>query len=259
MTLLVLASAQDVTASRFAEFAAGSGVRTVVASGFEQVGLTVTVTRDRLHQSKVTVGGADVCGVLNRGQGSWGEERSVEQTFMASESYAIFWSTLALWPGPVVNRPSAQGFFPRLDPLELAGHDGIAPPPAVILNGAEALSGRVSRISDWTVLDPDAPRDPFDVVQITRIDPARTRHILVAGAEAFDLNAADGRLRADLAGRVAPVLTWLHAQGTDFAEFTVQMEPEATRLLDASCWPGHHQFTRLEEPVYSALLKRLAS
>ncbi|WP_103335538.1 hypothetical protein [Amycolatopsis sp. CA-126428] len=255
MTLLVIAPDTDETAARFAGFAAGQGIPAVVAHGFGRVGVSVRATRERVCRARLTFDGAEVGGILNRGTGGWGDEPDPDRAFAAAETYAALWSAVALWPGPVVNRPSEHGFLARLDPLELAGAGVVEPPRTVILNDGSAPGREVHRIPEWTVVDPDAPRRRFDVVQIA--DPGRTRRFVVAGAEVFELGAAGGRLARETADRVAPIVGWLRGRGTVFAGFRAELGAAVPRLADVSCWPGHELFPDLEDQVYAALLAGL--
>ncbi|WP_018503492.1 hypothetical protein [Parafrankia discariae] len=259
MTLLVIAPDTDDTAGRFADFANRGGVPTVVAAEFGRVGITVRVTRDRVCRTRITIDEVEVSGVLTRGLGDWGHEPDTQRAFVSAERYAAFWSAVALWPGPVVNRPSARGFFPRLDPLELARYGAVAPPRTVILNAGSAPGTTMYRLPSWAMVDPDAPRSRFDVVQIGDSDPSRTRRVVLAGSTAFDVSTTGDRLDPDLADRVAPVISWLRRSGMDFVDFTVELEDGVTRLLDVSCWPDRRLFPLVEERVYTALLNRLTS
>ncbi|MET8994404.1 hypothetical protein [Amycolatopsis sp. NPDC004169] len=257
MTLLVIAPDADETAARFAAFATAQGHPAVVAHGFGRVAVSVRVTRERTCRARLTVDGAEVAGILNRGTGGWSEEPDPDRAFAAAETYAAFWSAVALWPGPVVNRPSEHGFFARLDPLELAGTGAVEPPRTVILNDGSAPGREVYRIPEWTVVDPAVPRSRFDVVQIG--DPGRARRFLVAGAEVFEVGDASGRLDAETADRVAPIVTWLRGRGAVFADFRVELDAGVPRLADVSSWPGHDLFPDREDRVYAALLAGLAS
>ncbi|MGV9360388.1 hypothetical protein [Amycolatopsis sp. NPDC003731] len=257
MTLLVIAADTDETAVRFADFAISQGVPAVVAHGFGRVGVSVRATRERICRARLTCDGVEVSGILNRGTGGWGDEPDPDRAFAAAETYAAFWSAVALWPGPVVNRPSEHGFFARLDPLELASAGVVEPPRTVILNDGSAPGREVYRIPEWTVLDPDAPRSRFDVVQIS--DPGRTRRFVVAGAELFEAGGAGPRLDAATADRVAPIVAWIRRRGTMFADFRVDLDAGIPRLADVLCWPGHHLFPDFEDQVYAALLAGLTS
>jgi hypothetical protein len=256
VTLLVIAPDTDETAARFAGFAGEHGVPAVVAQEFGRVGVSVHATRDRACRARLTLDGVEVSGILNRGIGGWGADPDPDRTFAAAETYAAFWSAVALWPGPVVNRPSEHGFFARLDPLELAAAGVVEPPRTVILNDGSAPGRDVYRIPEWTAVDPEAPRSRFDVVQIG--DPARTRRILVAGPEVFEVGGTERRLDGETAGRVAPIVAWLRRWGPAFADFTVEPAAGVPRLVDVSCWPGHDLFPDLADQVYAALLTGLA-
>jgi hypothetical protein len=259
MTLLVLAPRTDETARRFARFADGHGVPAVVADGFGRVQVTVHATRERVCRTRFTVDGTEVRAILVRGVTDWGHEPDAERAFVRAETYAAFWSAVALWPGPVVNRPSARGFFPRMDPLELAASGAVAPPRTVILNDGTAPGDDVYRISDWTTMAPGAPRSRFDVVRIDDRHPAGAHRILVAGTAVFELtgSGAGQLLEPALVRRLSPVLDWLARNGMDFADFTVEREGGVPRLVDVSCLPGHHLFADIEDRVHAALLDRL--
>ncbi|MDS0137868.1 MULTISPECIES: hypothetical protein [unclassified Amycolatopsis] len=257
MTLLVIAPGSDETAVRFAGFALRQGVPAVVSAGFGRVGVSVHATRDRACSTRLTLDGAEVSGVLNRGVGDWGEESDPDRSFAAAETYAAFWSAVALWPGPVVNRPSERGFFARLDPLEQAGTGLVEPPRTVVLNDGSAPGNDVYRIPEWTAMAPEAPRSRFDVVQIADRDPARSHRFVVAGAGVFDVGAAGGEPSGKTADLVAPIAGWLRRRGMGFADFTVEFEAEVVRLTDVSCWPSHHLFPHLEDRIYTALLSEL--
>jgi hypothetical protein len=247
VTLLVLAPATDETARRFAGFAARNGVPSVVADSFGRVGVTVRATRDRARRVRITVDGAEVRAILTRGAGDWIREADAERAFVRAETHAAFWSAVALWPGPVVNRPSEHGFPPRMDPLELAASGAVAPPRTVILNDGTAPGAEVYRLSDWSRIAPGEPRSRFDVVRID--DRGPVSRVLVAGAGVFALSGGGEDL--------SPVLDWLGRNGMDFAEVTVARDGDVLRLYDVSCLPGHHLFAHIEERVYAALLDRL--
>jgi len=247
MTLLVLAPDDDETADRFAAFARDSERTVVVANDLDRIAVSVRVSRDRVSRTRIAVDGVEVTAILSRGLGPWGDEPDADRAFAAAETYAVLWSALALWDGPVVNRPSPQGFFPRLDPLDLVATGAVAASRTVVLNDGSAPGAEVFRLPDWTPLEPDAPRDRFTVVRISDRDPARTRQILVAGTEviALDGGGLDG---------VAPVVAWIRRTGVDFATFTVE---DDHRLHDVSCFPRHHQFAHVERRVHTALLAGL--
>jgi hypothetical protein len=257
MTLLVVAADTDGTARRFADFANSSGVATVLTAGFGRVGVTVRATRNRACTARITFDGVDVRGVLTRGIGEWGQESDPERAFISSEKYAAYWSVLALWPGPVVNRPSPDGFFPRLDPLELVRVGAVAAPRTVILNDGTAPGNDVYRLPGWTRVDVDLPRSRFDVVQVCDSDSTRVHRVLVAADAAFEVGGSERRLEPDVADLVAPVLAWLRHNDIGFADFTIEHDGGIPRLLDVSCFPSHHLFPHIEEQVYAALLNRL--
>src|SRR6201999_3677871 len=53
--------------------------------------------------------------IVNRGGIALDDELPSEVQFAAFERLAGWWSALALFPGPVINRPTRFGYLPRLD------------------------------------------------------------------------------------------------------------------------------------------------
>ncbi|MFG2873785.1 hypothetical protein ACGFYU_01965 [Streptomyces sp. NPDC048337] len=257
MTLLVLAESADETAVRFARFASDRGVEAVVAAGFDRLAVTVTVSHDLRPRSTILVDGRPPVGVFCRGRLDSSPPLTPAARFAAGEEQASVWAAMALWPGPVINRPTVHGYPPRLDPLELAASTPDIRPAGTIANGRDVPGNHAYRISDYTQLDP-ATRGLYDVVHITQIDERRTHQLLIAGTSTFDVSDPDHRLDlARHAPHVALIRHWLHAKQTDFALVTVGTSdtPDgALRLLEASPWANHHQFASVEDAAYTALL-----
>ncbi|MFI8103827.1 hypothetical protein [Streptomyces sp. NPDC086023] len=275
MTLLVLAEDGDETAVRFARFATGRGVDTVVAAGFDRLSVTVRVSRGLRHRSTVLVDGRPPVGILCRGlpaaspSPSSSASPSAAARFAAAERQAALWAAVALWPGPVVNRPTVYGYPPRLDPLELAASSSRILAAGTLTDGPDEPGNHAYRLDDHAELDP-AARTPYDVVHVTRIDAGRTRRFLVAGAATFGLGSLGDRLAlARRAREVASIRDWLHARRTEFAIVTVSTPDGDDRderddrndgallLLEASPWASHHHFGPVEDAAYAALLDRL--
>lgn len=263
MTLLVLAESGDETARRFARFATREGVETVVVAGFGRIAVTVTVSRALRARSTVLVDGRTPAGILCRGGADISTQPTPAARFAAGERQATVWAAVALWPGPVVNRPTAHGYPPRLDPLELAASTPGIQAAGTLTDGPDAAGNHAYRLSDHTQLDA-AGRTPYDVVHLTPVDESRTHQLLIAGTSTFDLGAPTHRLDLARYGpQVARIRDWLRAKDTDFAIVTVAT-PDGTetaggplRLLEASPWANHHHFKAVEDAAYAALLNGL--
>ncbi|MEU3777701.1 hypothetical protein AB0F11_31795 [Streptomyces sp. NPDC032472] len=285
MTILVLAPPDDETAGRFGRFAEGRGHRVIAPAGFGEVAVTVTADRSAAARVELSTAGERIRGVFHRGLlppgAPDGPSAAADAAFAYAESLAVWWSVLALWPGPVVNRPSPAGFVPHLDPLTAAALPGMAMPPSSMTSSAigpvppllpRAATGErinVNRVRDGAFLGHGAAAmregegegegvgHGAEVLRFTGFDPERTRHVLLAGDEEFDLSDPTGTLAPGPRDRLAPLLTRLRSLGATFAVVVVQPEGERMRLLDISCHPVHHQFAHLEHRVFAAVLNGL--
>jgi hypothetical protein len=260
MTLLILAEASDDTAARFAAFAESRGIEAVLASEFGSVEVTITVERDLRHRCVILADGRPVTAILNRGPVGLSSQRSSAMRFAAEERYAALWAALALWPGPVINRPSEYGFPPRLDPLEAAMLSPALQAVGAIANNHEVPGNYAYRVDDWSQLDA-ATVAPHEVVHVIDLDESRTHRMLVAGTRTFDVSEPGYPLdAARYAVRIQELRRWLESKFVDFAIITMLSSDApggALGLLEISPWVHRFQFESVEDAVYSALLERL--
>ncbi|MDN0198735.1 hypothetical protein [Streptomyces sp. S.PNR 29] len=235
---------------------------------FDEVAVTVTAGRDAACAVDLSVAGERVRAVLHRGLGppEAADDDMVagEAAFLQAEAQAVWWSALALWPGPVSNRASPDGFVPYIDPLAAARLPGVTLPPSSIgglLHTPRPGERRnVHRVRDGMFLGHGSAatsRGEGEILRFTCFDPDRTRHVLLAGDDVFDLSEPTGALAAVHRARLAPMVDRLRSLGATFCLLVIQPEGEGFRLLDVSCHPVHHQFAPLRRQVFGSLLRWL--
>ena len=186
--LLVLAPMEDEVAVRFEHAARSHGVP-VTRATMEAVSMRVALDSAGTAGVALACDGEPVRGVLNRGFAI-----DPAAAFDDSERLAAWWSALACFDGPVVNRPSRVGFLPELDTLSLPAHVpglalapmsiGSAAPPEVVgrtINVHSARDGRFLRRGGGEDCEDD------DLRSYTAFDPERTFRILVVGDRCFTI------------------------------------------------------------------------
>src|SRR5665213_1333172 len=198
--LLILAGAEDRTAQRFGASAERLGIPCAIPRSAAEVGMRMLAERDGTVSCRLSIGEEQqpVRAVLNRGL------PFSDQPFVEAELMASWWAALACFPGPVINRPSRDGFLPNPDVLRLASPEsGIELPPIRIATSRElaihAPATHLRRLSDGGhagsfAAVPEAGFDDGEVYAATRFDPSRTCQVLVAGNEFFDLSHENGCL-----------------------------------------------------------------
>ncbi|MFG2951370.1 hypothetical protein [Streptomyces adustus] len=261
MTLLVLAPSDDETARMFCAFAAERGHRAVMPRGFNEVCVTVTSGRDASYHVDLRVAGEQVRGVLHRGIGAPGGEDG-DAMFAHAEALAVWWSALALWQGPTVNRATRQGFLPPLDPLLLARVPGVTLPPSSLGRplhaAAPAQRVNVHRERDGRFLGRDTEAQvPDEILRFTLFDPDRVRYVLLAGDQVFEPSETGGIPAVATRAALAPLLDRLRSLGADFCLLVLEPTGGGWRLLHVSALPTYHQFEPVLHPVFQALLDRL--
>lgn len=258
--LLILAQPGDETADRIAAFARQAGVPCRRLNHCREV--EVSVRAERHGAVRVDLAPA-ARAVLNRGL-PLDREDSDDGDFRRAEMIATWWSALAAFPGPVVNRPTLAGFLPRLETVSLAAAvpDLLAPgyigPPGCDLPAAPAVN--VHRLRDAAYLGRHGPAlalDEDELYVYTPFDPDRVVRLLLAGERVFDLDSGNGDLDPGMAKRLGPLLQELRRRQATFSRVVLGWSGDELHLLQATAFPGVHQYRRLENEVHRALLEYL--
>jgi len=253
--LLVLAPPEDEVATRFERMVRSRGVG-VARAAIGTVSMQVELTRSGTASVELRALGARVHGVLNRGLSI-----DSESQFEDSERLAAWWSALAYFPGPVVNRPSRLGFLPELDVLSLVErvpnldlapmHIGSKTPPS--------LTGSITNIHsarDGRFLGRGNLHGEEELCLFTGFDPERTCRILWAGDKSF---ATDIKPSASIgaAGVIKALGKELRSLSATFSLVVLQVSSSSIELVHATPVPNLSNFMELEEDVYEALLNHL--
>jgi hypothetical protein len=262
--LLILAHPHDHTADRFAAFLRADRVPCLRLRSWREAEVTVHAERDGTTRVELLAGGEPVSAVLNRGLPTdWSVSK--DEGFRAAELTAAWWTGLAFFPGPVINRPTAAGFTPHLDAGSLAAAvPGLGRRAVVGLPGCEvpeAPAVNVHSLRDGRFLGklfPDLSLDDQEPCLFTPFDPDRTRRLLVAGERLFDLADNAGRVAPPLRARLEPLLAELRRREATFCRIVVEESDTGLNLLHASPFPAVDQYRRLEEAVHRALREFLS-
>lgn len=267
--LLVLAQPYDETARRFVAFAEERGIHCLMPRLASEPELSVEVERDGSATVEIRAGDGwtRVRGVLNRGLPRV-EGPSEGEQFRSAETLASWWAALALFPGPVINRPSGMAFIPDLSISPLVRDAaGIRAAPAQIgsepprlpaeprvnihrLRTGEYL-GYLSAAGDSRGIVDD------EILVYTGFDPAQTLHILLAGSQTFNLSSDLGYLSPPLERRLAPLTERLRALDARFSLLVVQPGIDIIRVVHATPFPSIRQYERIAAAVHEALLEAL--
>jgi hypothetical protein len=264
--LLVLASPADRAADRFAEWARVAGVDCVRPLDWRDVHVSVRAGRDCASQVDILVGAenAPADAVFSRGLPlAWTTDET--ERFRYAEVAATWWTALAGFRGPVVNRPTCAGYPPPLDAGFLAAavpglrSRSVIAPPRVDLAGGPVVNVHrlrdglfIGRLGESLVLDED------ELYVYTPFDPIRVVRLLVAGRRSFDLSQPDGRVDGELGERLQPLVCELRRQEATFSLAFVEVTRDHLYLLNATTYPPVHQYQHIEDAVHHALLEVLA-
>jgi hypothetical protein len=272
--LLILGYRHDETAAAFSVDAWAAGVECMRMCDPAEVEATVRAERDGSVKVELRAGSSHgdppsngtVTAVLNRGLPlSWGADG--DEGFRNSEVFAAWWTALAFFPGPVVNRPTLGGFSPYVDVLSLAravenvssrgfiGPSGDTYSENGAVNIHRVRDGlHMGRLADHPVLDDE-------LYLFTPFDRRRVARLLLAGRRVFDLGNPSGTVAPGLAGRVQPLVRELLRREALFCSLVVEEAPEedALYLLQTSALPSVHQYRHIAAEVHRALLDYLSS
>jgi len=265
--ILVLATKEDYAAAAFAQFAAESKVPCRVVSDFTDVRASLVVTRDRSCKARLTTvpDSKMVTAVLNRG--TLLMAAGPDEQFSRGEGLASWWSLLGLFPGPVINRPSLDGFLPVVEPALLAKRvPGVLPPKVRISSAIERFAvgeevnvhnihgAYLSRLQDvkYSTLGPE-------IHVYTPFVPCTVWRLLVVGDSLFDLSSPDGSVNPSRKHYAEGIADELRKRGATFSLAVIGERLEGTELLHATPFPLHHHYAHLEPTVHAALLGSMQS
>jgi hypothetical protein len=262
--LLVLAPSADETAARILESAKVAGIEAIRESDIAAFRLSVRANPDLRTSVTITTRDTNVpiTAVINRGIGL--TERGAGE-FEAGEVCAGWWTALACFEGPVLNRPTRMGFLPDLQPGIFENAAGIAPTDIRFVMGCYEHRGpraaNVHRLHDGLYLG-RVGTDPSilefdDAVKITYFDPAATIHVIVAGDRLFDLTESKSELHHHHAAQLKSFQEWCHTKGIYFAIIVLEPNGGYFRVLSGSVLPAFQQYRAVEKAVHSSLLEFL--
>jgi len=167
--------------------------------------------------------------------------------FAANERLAAWWAALALFTGPVINRPSRHGYLPDIRPLQLLASkpsttlrsawteaqwlsESDSPPPG----DAAALHVRNIATGRWVTPSERAALSEQAVVCATPYDPARILRVVVAGA---DVVAVGPRLSPADAAEVMDLCATLIDRDL-FCSLVLQRDEAELAILAVDCFPS---------------------
>src|SRR5579883_1032183 len=267
MYILLLGQPNDETLVRFAAFAEEHGQTCVIAPTWSDLNCSVQVERTGAVTVRLEKDRIPFQGIINRGA-SPAQPADAEQVFMEAESLATWWSALACFPGPVINRPSRWGFVPHLESLTLARLvPGEVLAPAVLSTTPVRPPGgpevNIHRVRDRSYLGRFSSRTSCDwrrdVYVSTPFDPERTRALLLVGQRLFDLSTPTGEVEQELSEALSPCVQVLQQRQATFCSLIIEWNEARLRFLSLNAFPLYHHYQRLAERVHQALLEYLQS
>ena len=249
--IIVVARNGDLAAERFVSHARAHGVAVQQVTAWREISLAITSTRegDVTLDLRIAQTSEPISGILNR-MPPTPLDPGPEERFRASEGTATWWSALAAFTGPVLNRPDPRGYLP---PIHLPGFG------ARLLGLEQAPSTLASRPpTDIADADAHAHRPAHPTTQETAAPPggAILRYspagpigrLLVAGGQTFPLGHSPWLLPPRLPHGV-PL----------FAVLTLAPGEAGARLICADPIPRWEDYAHLADRVHGALLSALAT
>lgn len=251
MMIVVVTRKGDLVAERFVAHARARGVGARQVIAWREVSLAIASTREGdlalgLHLTEVP---GPISAILNR-MPPTPLDPSPDERFRASEGAAAWWSALAAFQGPVLNRPDPRGYLP---PIHLPGFGarllGLEQAPSTLASRPPPDRGgiamHVHTLAHPIVRETAAPTGGA----ILRYSPAGPiARLLVAGRHAFPLDHSPW-LSPPQPPREAPL----------FAVLTLALGEAGARLVCADPVPRWEDYAHLADSVHDALLEALAA
>ncbi len=251
MIMVITWTRGDEAAERFVAFAQARGVPAQSVTAWQEVQLTVTTTREGSVAVDLGIAGEQVSAIVNR-MPPVPRDASAEERFRVSEGLATLWVALAMFQGPVVNRPDARGYLPSIHlparGAEVFGLQWVA--STVSTRPPDAADGVVASVEQLTtgVYRSIQIHGGADGAVRRYTSAERIGRVLVAGRQAFALD--------DMAGCEYPHV--LPATPL-FSVLTLALSGSRAGLICADPIPRWADYAPLADRVHTALLDALAS
>jgi hypothetical protein len=267
--LLILANPDDETARLIASEAQARGVGCLLAHGFDE--LAVSIESDRSGHTAAQIclrhDGTPIKAVLNRGLPN-ANVPALDQ-FRALELLATWWSLLARFPGPVINRPSASGFIPTLDPLTLARVNGAMTSAPMYLGTGRPPTLQADRINvhalpDRRFLGHISNNHPCDLQEdeahiFTGFNPHAMQHIMFVGRRIIDLSGAANSEELEQREPFKSLAREISSRGAMFSIVILERSESRYRIAYASPLPTLAHYRHVMATVHGALFAFLLS
>jgi hypothetical protein len=263
--LLVLARPEDHMASCFVTYAQAMGICCARPTQINDIDLCISVESDRHSKVEIYFGQEHIPihSILNRG---W--PFSTMDQFQTAETYAAWWSAVACFSGPVINRSSRFGLVPDIEPLSIIKNVVNIDIPNIFIgsNKRPSLSepelnvhlpdGRyIGRMNKQLELQ----LHEDEVYTFTGFDPKQIKYILLAADHTFDLSNEHGCLPSLLEEQLSDLILFLRTQNITFGLLVLQIDKPKIRLVRVNPFPALQQYKHIDNEVHSALLEYLVS
>jgi len=187
-----------------------------------------------------------------------------DERFRWGEVTAAWWTALALFDGPVVNRPTRRSFLPDLGlasleaclprlvvPSTIGPPDAAPDAPCVNVHRLRD-SAYLGRLSSELILDED------ELYRYTPFNPRGVHRMVVAGRRIFDVGCPGGAVGDALAALLEPLLLELLRREALFCSVVVDVEGGRPALLEATPVPQPRHYAHLADLVHGALAEFVA-
>lgn len=266
--ILVLAHPADLAAKSFVAFAEKAGVSCSVPESLEQISVCVESDRNGMTNVMLWHGeeNSPVHSILNRGLPMAPGNDSVG-SFKYAETLAAWWTTLACFNGPVINRPTREGFIAPLDVLAFS-RCGLDMAPMYIttetipdirepkINFHRTRNGELLR-NDEAATPDYLPAN--EVVNITGYDPDKTFYAILAGDQWINPTDTSGGFSCYMADKLQASREILMNKSASFSLLVLQHHEQEIRLVQANPFPALYHYQHISDRVNQSLLNYLTS
>lgn len=265
-TLLILANKGDEAAERFDSFCRSLRIQTALITDLRHMHLTISANRmgAAAVQLRVRPRGAIVGAVCNFGLTP---TRGGDWDFRSGELLASWWSALALFPGPVLNRPTLSSFVPEVQPLSLCSKvpnldmpDSWISPEGARVESPETTN--VHLLSSGAFLgrtDGGPITCQGELCRFTTFNPNSTWRLLVAGKSLFPLDMAN--MSSDITEKRRAMLERLRGEltktGPLFCVLVLSDTEDGIALLAGHPFPHYSQYRHIDKVAHNAALEGL--
>lgn len=263
--VLILARKDDFTANMLKDHFKNLNIPCVLSNQMNKFQFGLTADCYGETWLSLQYGENTISSIINRGMAT------DEDTFNNSETTAAWWSVMASFKGPVINRPSRLGFLPFVESNVITKQLNYLQPARIVYsNTAAELAFEDDPLLTCNIhsaynnkylghLVADSCLNDDEAYKFTGFNLDNTHSFLIAGDDHYCLSHPEGITSPEFEPVLTDIKTELQKYNANFYYLVLEDTEQGYCLTHTSPFPSYELYKHIADQVEHSLYKYLLS